>query len=132
MGRPPTDLAAEVDLRILTAACEWFLARELAGVSVEEIACRASKATVYTRFPDQRGAGCRDHPAQLGNSAERIGKAPSSGMLEERLTVLETEILKHIPIADFIYGSHRSAPLSRSGESRRMMRKRGTHNAPAS
>ncbi|MGN8544572.1 hypothetical protein ACQPTN_05915 [Bradyrhizobium sp. 13971] len=82
-------MAAEVDLRILTAACEWFLARELAGVSVEEIACRASKATVYTRFPDQRGAGCRDHPAQLGNSAERIGKAPSSGMLEERLTVLE-------------------------------------------
>ncbi|MBR1163073.1 helix-turn-helix domain-containing protein [Bradyrhizobium elkanii] len=51
MGRPPTDLAAQVDLRILTAACELFLARELAGVSVEEIACRASTATVYTRFP---------------------------------------------------------------------------------
>ncbi len=51
LGRPPTDLAAEVDLRISTAACELFLARELAGVSVEEIACRTSKATVYTRFP---------------------------------------------------------------------------------
>lgn len=38
-------------MRILTAACELFLARELAGVSVEEIACRASKATVYTRLP---------------------------------------------------------------------------------
>ena len=29
LGRPPTDLAAEVDLRISTAACELFLAREL-------------------------------------------------------------------------------------------------------
>ncbi|MCA1401652.1 TetR family transcriptional regulator [Bradyrhizobium sp. BRP56] len=44
-------MAAEVDLRISTAARELFLARELAGVSVGEFACRASKATVYTRFP---------------------------------------------------------------------------------
>ncbi|MCC8954649.1 helix-turn-helix transcriptional regulator [Bradyrhizobium sp. Pear77] len=53
MGRPPKDLAAEVDVRILTAARELFLARGLAGVSAEEIArrARASKAAIYTRFP---------------------------------------------------------------------------------
>jgi len=52
-GRPPRDLAGEVDARILDAAHEVFLERGLAGASMDEIAglARAGKPTIYTRFP---------------------------------------------------------------------------------
>jgi AcrR family transcriptional regulator len=52
-GRPPRELAGEVDTRILDAARDLFFERGLAGASMDEIAgrARAGKPTVYIRFP---------------------------------------------------------------------------------
>ena len=52
-GRPPKQLAGEVDARILDAARAVFLERGLAGASIDEIATRAGagKPTIYARFP---------------------------------------------------------------------------------
>jgi AcrR family transcriptional regulator len=54
-GRPPRELAGEVDQRILDAARLVFLERGLAGASIDEIAAvaRAGKPTIYARYPDK-------------------------------------------------------------------------------
>jgi AcrR family transcriptional regulator len=51
-GRPPRELAGEVDERILDAARDVFLARGFEGASIDEIAqvARAGKPTIYARF----------------------------------------------------------------------------------
>src|SRR5690349_15968914 len=52
-GRPPRELAGEVESRILDAARRVFLERGLAGGSIDEIAelACAGKPTIYARFP---------------------------------------------------------------------------------
>src|ERR1700739_3153495 len=52
-GRPPRELAGEVEERILDAAAKVFLERGFEGASIEEIAdvARAGKPTIYARFP---------------------------------------------------------------------------------
>jgi AcrR family transcriptional regulator len=52
-GRPPRDMAGEVDARILDAARHVFLERGLAGASMDEIAALAGagKPTIYARYP---------------------------------------------------------------------------------
>src|SRR5271155_1948356 len=52
-GRPPRDLAGEVEERILDAAAKVFLERGFEDASVDEIAdvARAGKPTIYARFP---------------------------------------------------------------------------------
>src|SRR5262249_13168849 len=54
-GRPPRELAGEVEIRILDAARRVFLERGLAGASMDEIArlARAGKPTIYARFPSK-------------------------------------------------------------------------------
>jgi AcrR family transcriptional regulator len=54
-GRPPKELASEVEGRVLDAAREVFLARGFEGASVDEIAeqARAGKQTLYSRFPNK-------------------------------------------------------------------------------
>ncbi|MGJ4945961.1 TetR/AcrR family transcriptional regulator [Bradyrhizobium sp. HKCCYLS1011] len=53
VGRPPKDLAGDVDQRILDAAQHVFLKRGFDGASIDEIAetAPASKPTIYARFP---------------------------------------------------------------------------------
>ncbi len=55
-GRPPKELAGEVDTRILDAARKMFLERGFEGASIDEIAevARSGKATIYARFRDKR------------------------------------------------------------------------------
>ena len=55
IGRPPTELAGEVEARILEAAAQVFLARGFDGASIGEIAetARAGKPTIYARYPDK-------------------------------------------------------------------------------
>src|SRR5262249_14360250 len=55
VGRPPRELAGEVESRILNAARRAFLERGLDGASVDEIAriARAGKPTIYARFPNK-------------------------------------------------------------------------------
>jgi AcrR family transcriptional regulator len=55
-GRPPKELAGEVEERILDAAHKVFLERGFEGASVDEIAeaARAGKPTIYARFANKR------------------------------------------------------------------------------
>ena len=55
-GRPPKELAGEVDARILDAARKIFLERGFEGASIDEIAevARSGKPTIYVRFRDKR------------------------------------------------------------------------------
>jgi AcrR family transcriptional regulator len=55
-GRPPRELAGEVEERILAAARKVFLDRGFEGASIEQIveAARSGKPTIYARFPNKR------------------------------------------------------------------------------
>ena len=52
-GRPPKDLAGDVQTRILDAAQQLFLERGFHSTSIDEIAetAPASKPTIYAHFP---------------------------------------------------------------------------------
>lgn len=138
MGRPPKDLAAEVDERILAAARDLFLARGLSGVSVEEIArqARASKGTIYARFPTKEAL----FGAIAMRNAEKVregygGEPPSGDTVEERLSNLGNGILKHLLAGDSIdfirlavAEARRFPDLAKVG---RMVRERGAQHAAA-
>ncbi|MET4204420.1 TetR/AcrR family transcriptional regulator [Bradyrhizobium sp. LA6.7] len=134
-GRPPKELAAEVDERILNAARELFLARGL-GVSVAEIAslAHASKGTIYARFPTKEALFAAIAIRNSENVRQGFENALSPGdTIEERLTALASEILKHVLANDNIdfmrlaaAEARRFPDLAKVG---RMMRERGTHHA---
>src|ERR1700752_4617909 len=88
-GRPPKELAGEVDARILDAARQVFLERGFEGASIEEIAevARSGKPTIYARFRDKRAlfteVVTRDI---LSRITEFKSEAPTGTTIEERLT----------------------------------------------
>ncbi|WP_167529385.1 TetR/AcrR family transcriptional regulator [Bradyrhizobium macuxiense] len=135
MGRPPKKLASEVDARILEAARELFLARGL-GVSVGEIArlARASKGTIYARFSTKEEL----FAAIAMNNAERVREGyehavPTGDTIEERLSMLGSEILKHVLTPDTIDFIRLAATEARRfpelAKVERLMRERGAHHA---
>ncbi|QPF90680.1 TetR/AcrR family transcriptional regulator [Bradyrhizobium commune] len=136
MGRPPKDLAAEVDERILAAARELFLARGLESVSVEEIArhARASKGTIYARFPTKEALFGAIATRNAAKVREGYGsESPSGGTIEERLSNLGSGILEHLLADDnvnfmrlSVSEARRFPDLAKVG---RTMRERGAQNA---
>jgi AcrR family transcriptional regulator len=87
-GRPPKELAGEVDARILDAAHKVFLERGFEGASIDEIAevARSGKPTIYARFRDKRAlftaVMTRDILSRI--SQFRVD-APTGATIEERL-----------------------------------------------
>jgi AcrR family transcriptional regulator len=87
-GRPPKELAGEVDARILDAAHKVFLERGFEGASIDEIAevARSGKPTIYARFRDKRAlftaVMTRDILSRI--SQFRV-EAPTGATIEERL-----------------------------------------------
>jgi len=86
-GRPPKELAGEVEKRILDAARTVFLQHGFEGASIDEIAkvARSGKPTIYARFPDKRAlftAVMRDMVARIEQFS---GDIPAVGSIEERL-----------------------------------------------
>ena len=88
-GRPPKELAGEVDARILDAARKIFLERGFEGASIDEIAeaARSGKPTIYARFRDKRvlftEVVTRDI---LSRITEFKSEVPTGATIEERLT----------------------------------------------
>jgi AcrR family transcriptional regulator len=88
-GRPPKELAGEVDTRILDAARKVFLERGFEGASIDEIAevARSGKPTIYARFRDKRAlftaVVTRDI---LSRITEFRSEVPAGATIEERLT----------------------------------------------
>ena len=138
MGRPPKELAANVDERILKTARDLFLERGLASVSVEDIArqARASKGTIYARFPTKEALFAAIAMRNAANVRQGFeSAAPSGGSIEERLINLGSTILKHLladDTVDFIRlavaEARRFPDLAKVG---RMTRDRGAQSAAA-
>ena len=138
MGRPPKDLAAQVDERILDAARRLFLERGLSGVSVEEIAreAHASKGTIYARFATKEALFAAIAVRNEANVREGFKRGPpSAGTIEERLFEVATGILKHLLTSDSIdfmrlavSEVRRFPDLAKVGK---MMRERGAQSVAA-
>ncbi len=95
-GRPPKELAGEVDTRILDAARKVFLERGFEGASIDEIAevARSGKPTIYARFRDKRAlftaVVTRDI---LSRITEFKVNGPAGAPIEERLTSAASTLL---------------------------------------
>jgi AcrR family transcriptional regulator len=98
-GRPPKELAGEVEDRILDAARKVFLERGFEGASVEEIAetARAGKPTIYARFPNKQAlfaAVLMRHIAEKNTRVANI--VPAGETVEERLASAGAAVLAEI------------------------------------
>src|SRR5215475_5005706 len=95
-GRPPKELAGEVDTRILDAARKVFLERGFEGASIDEIAevARSGKPTIYGRFRDK---GTLFTAVMRRDILSRISQfkaeAPTGATVEERLTSAATTLM---------------------------------------
>jgi len=134
VGRPPKQLAGEVDDRILDAARRVFLEHGLEGASIDEIArlARAGKPTIYARFPTKKAL--LEAVATRSATSVRGGfesYAPSGESIQEQLVSVGTEILRRLLAAEtvdfmrlFISEARRFPELATFG---RMARERGAH-----
>ncbi len=122
-GRPPKELAGEVDARILDAARKVFLERGFEGASIDEIAevARSGKPTIYARFGDKRAlfteVVTRD---VLSRITEFKSEVPTGATIEERLTQCGDHpaalgFRQRQDRADAV-GGRGSAPIPRSGK----------------
>ena len=104
-GRPPRELAGEVEARILDAAATVFLERGFEGASVDEIAdvARAGKPTIYARFPGKEAlftAVMAHNVREITRSFENI--APTGATMEERLASIAIAILRKVLVTETV------------------------------
>ncbi len=104
-GRPPRELAGEVDERILEAARRVFLERGFEGASVEEIAeaARSGKPTIYARYPNKQALFAAAYTSALAARTARLAShTPTGTTLEERLTHLGEALLREVLTSEWI------------------------------
>lgn len=105
LGRPPRELAGEVDARILDAARRVFLERGLAGASMDEIARLASagKPTIYARFPSKQALFTAVVMRNVAAATARFeGHIPTGATIDERLAGLGVTVLHWVLAGDTI------------------------------
>jgi AcrR family transcriptional regulator len=104
-GRPPKELAGEVDARILDTARRVFLERGLAGASMDEIAglARAGKPTIYARFPNKEALFTA---VVMQNVAANLARfedhTPTGATIEERLESVAITVLQWVLVSDAV------------------------------
>lgn len=101
-GRPPRELAGEVEGRILDAARDVFLEHGLAGASIDEIAsrARAGKPTIYARFESKEAlftAVVMRNVASVGDVHIHLS---DEAKLEERLAEVGAAVLQRALASD--------------------------------
>jgi AcrR family transcriptional regulator len=104
-GRPPRELAGEVDARILDAARQVFLERGLAGASMEEIAglARAGKPTIYARFSSKEALFAAVVMRNVAANVARFeSHVPTGATIEERLASVGMAVLHWVLVGDTI------------------------------
>ena len=105
IGRPPRELAGEVDARILDAARRVFLERGLAGASMDEIArlACAGKPTIYARFASKKALFTAVVMRNVAAAAARFeGHIPAGATIDERLAGLGVTVLHWVLGGDTI------------------------------
>jgi len=96
-GRPPRELAGEVEERILDAAEKVFLEHGLGGASIDEIAslARAGKPTIYARFAGKEALfGAVVKRSIAAAQAHIESQAPIGATIEDRLASIGSMILR--------------------------------------
>jgi AcrR family transcriptional regulator len=104
-GRPPRELAQEVETRILDAARRVFLEQGLAGASMDQIAgvACAGKPTIYTRFPSKEALFTA---VVMQSVAAKIARfehhRPTGTTIEERLESVAVAFLQWVLVSDTV------------------------------
>jgi AcrR family transcriptional regulator len=104
-GRPPKELAGEVEARILEAAHQVFLDRGFEGASIEEIAevARSGKPTIYARFPNKEALFAAVVMRSVVSRVEQLGaEMPSGDTFEERLTSVANMVLEWVLVRSHV------------------------------
>ncbi len=105
VGRPPIQLAGEVEGRILDAAAQVFLARGFDGASIEAIAeaARAGKPTIYARYADKEALFEAAFLRRVSARSVRMEMHHAEGeTVEERLREIGAAIIEESLSEDFI------------------------------
>jgi AcrR family transcriptional regulator len=104
-GRPPRELAGEVESRILDAARRVFLERGLAGASIDEIAelACAGKPTIYARFPGKEALFTAVVMRKVAANVARFANfVPAGAAIEERLASVGAAVLHQLLAGDTV------------------------------
>ncbi|MGC1563861.1 MAG: TetR/AcrR family transcriptional regulator [Bradyrhizobium sp.] len=100
-GRPPKDLAGDVQTRILDAAQQLFLERGFRSTSIDEIAeiAPASKPTIYAHFPGKEALFTAVVGRTINGLTDFGGFTPQGRTIQDKLANLGLEIVERF-IAD--------------------------------
>jgi AcrR family transcriptional regulator len=104
-GRPPRELAGEVETRILDAARRVFLERGFAAASIDEIAgvAGAGKPTIYARYPGKEALFAAVMVGIIDASVARFASyEPTGASVEENLTGVGVAVLQWALVADTV------------------------------
>jgi len=104
-GRPPKELAGEVEERILAAARKVFLERGFEGASIDEIAeaARSGKPTIYARFANKRALFIAVVMQSVAANVARFEEhSPTGATFEERLESVAVPILQWVLVSDSV------------------------------
>ena len=104
-GRPPNELAGEVEERILNAARKVFLNHGFEGASIEEIAgvARSGKPTIYARFRDKKALFTAAVTSYVTAKQSRFEDySPSGSTIEERLAGIGVAVLQEALTPEWI------------------------------
>ena len=96
MGRPPKDLAGDVEGRILDAAQQVFLQKGYQSASIDEIAelAPASKPTIYGHFPGKEALFTAVVGRVINGLTGFAGYTPDGRTVQDKLTSLGTELVE--------------------------------------
>ncbi len=133
-GRPPNELAGEVEERILDAARKVFLDRGFEGASIDEIAdvARSGKPTIYARFRDKKALFTAAITRYvIAKQAQLESYSPSGTTIDERLASVGVILLQEALTLEWINLLRLSIAEARrfpdlGGIVIRMTRERGT------
>jgi AcrR family transcriptional regulator len=96
LGRPPKDLAGDVETRILDAAQHVFLEKGYHSASIDEIAERApaSKPTIYSYFPGKEALFTAVVARVINGLTGFEDYIPGGRTVQDKLTSLGTELVE--------------------------------------
>jgi AcrR family transcriptional regulator len=95
-GRPPKDLAGDVEGRILDAAEKLFLEKGFQSASIDQIAdmAPASKPTVYAHFPGKEALFSAVVARIINGLSDFEGYVPKGRTVHDKLTSLASAIVE--------------------------------------